>query len=134
MGTRKQTYTLASRYQRLNQTDISGQSEVIPDVYLGSCQVSEMRPIVGVVEFISPLMCGSHWWVKGSLEYCAYHILEPYIMLMGPLFKNLAMSLASGTFLCVLVLAILRKHLTDDYRRGMAWSYVCDKNLGALLE
>ena len=61
MQTRQQTHTIATRYQRLNQTDISGQSEVIPEVYLGRCQVSMMRTIEHVVECISPLMRDVHW-------------------------------------------------------------------------
>ena len=61
MQTLQETHTLAIRYQRLNWADISRQSGVIPEVYLGRCQLSEMRPVLGVVERISPLMCGAHW-------------------------------------------------------------------------
>lgn len=50
------TYILATQYHRLNQNDISGQREVIPEFYLGRCQASDMRPI----ECISPLMRGAH--------------------------------------------------------------------------
>ena len=60
MQTRKQTHPLATRYQRLNKIYLSGWSEVIPDVYLGPCQVFQMRPFVGAVRCISPLMCTSH--------------------------------------------------------------------------
>ena len=38
-------------------------------------------------------------------------------MLVGPLFRYLAMSLVSGNFFMRLGLAVLRKHLTDDYRQ-----------------
>ena len=32
-------------------------------MYLGLCQISEMTPFMGVVECISPPMCGSHRWI-----------------------------------------------------------------------
>ena len=60
MQTHKQTHSLATWYQRLNQTDASGYSEVIPEVYLGLCQISEMTTSMGVVECISPPISGSH--------------------------------------------------------------------------
>ena len=61
MQIRQQTYTLATRYQKLIWTDMSRQGEVNPEVYLGRYQVSEMRSIVGAVECINPLMRGAHW-------------------------------------------------------------------------
>ena len=36
MQTHEETHSLATQYQRLNQTDISGYSEVILEAYLGS--------------------------------------------------------------------------------------------------
>ena len=45
------------------KTDASGYSEAIPEVYLGLCQISEMTPFMGVVECISPPICGSHRWI-----------------------------------------------------------------------
>ena len=56
MQTHKPTYSLVTWYQGLNYTDISGYSEVIPEAYLGLCEVFEITPFVGVVKCISPLM------------------------------------------------------------------------------
>ena len=57
MQTHKQTHS------SLKQTDASGYGETIPMVYLGLCQISEMTSFMGVVECISPPMCGSHQWI-----------------------------------------------------------------------
>ena len=99
-----------------------------------------MRPIVGVVECVSPLISGSQWWVMHTLKKFrsstgGYHTLEQYTMFVEPLFqisgnvsgiRNLSMRLG---------LAVLRKRTTNvKCFRGMASSYVCDGDLGDFLE
>ena len=85
-------------------------------MYLGLCQISEMTPFMGVVECISPPMCGSHqwiihaqvhWWIShiGAVDY----VYGTPFQISGNAsdIRNLSMHLG---------LAVLQKHLTDDYR------------------
>ena len=56
---------------------------------------------MGVVECISPPMCGSHRWIIHAGFTGGYHTVKQYTMFMGPLFRYLAMPLTFGTFSCV---------------------------------
>ena len=122
MQTHKQTHPLATWYQRLNQTDASGYSEAIPEVYLGLCQISEMTAFMDVVECISPPMCGSHWWIIHTQVHWWISNIRAVRYVCGTPFQISGNASDIGNLFMRLGLAVLKKHLTDDYR----WMFLQD--------
>ena len=86
-------------------------------LYLGLCQISEMTTFMGVVECISPPMCDNHWW---AIQNTQIHWWIPYIKAIhyvcGIPFQIPGNASDIRNLFIRLGLAVLQKHLTDDYR------------------
>ena len=85
-------------------------------VYLGLCQISEMTSFMGVVECISPPMYGSHQWIIHTQVHWWISYIGAVHYACGTTFQISGNASDIRNIFMRLGLAVLQKHLADDYR------------------
>ena len=71
---------------------------------------------MGVVECISPPMCGSHWWVTHTRIHWWISYIRAVHYVCGTPFQISRNASDIRILFMRLGLVVLQKHLTDDYR------------------
>ena len=71
---------------------------------------------MGVVECISPPVCGSHWWVTHTRIHWWISYIRAVHYVCGTPFQTSGNTSGIRNLFMRLGLAVLQKHLTDDYR------------------
>ena len=85
-------------------------------VYLDMVDFDVMTPFMGVVECISPPMCGSHRWIIHPQVHWWISYIRAVDYVCGTPFQISGNASDIRNLFMRLGLAVLQKHLTDDYR------------------
>ena len=80
-----------------------------------------VKDFMGLVECISPPMCGSHWWIIHRQVHWWISYISAVHYVSGTPFQISGNASDIRNLFMRLGLAVLQKHLTEDYRWMFVW-------------